>query len=218
MNLIRRHPYISAILIMPVLLFAIFIAFSFYMWSDDIMDNAHAERIRAVRLTLEDVEGNNLPAIPNQSENDATVVGIDANNNLIRDDVELALFAKYPGDTLKRERAAALQYAQAEQLLFMWVIGKLSMEAYLEKGNRAFQCIGVLNRPEKGLAEMGLSDEEMNEMFRQLRRKDESIFVPIDESMKNTSLRKKISEQIYDKYMTGYSSPPEEKCDIVFSK
>ena len=52
--------------------------------------------------------GTNLPPQPYEPENDATVAGLDKNNNGIRDDVELAIFAKYPKSA--KIRAAELQY------------------------------------------------------------------------------------------------------------
>jgi hypothetical protein len=218
MNFIRTHWIITSLIVTPIILFALFMGWSFYMWGDDIFDNAHAERIRAITLSLEDVEGKNLPPVPNQAENDSTIVGIDANDNLIRDDVELDIFTKYPGDSLKRERAAALQYAQAEQLFFMWVIGKLSMEAYLEKSSRAFGCVSNLSRPSKLISEMGLSDDEANELSRQIKRIQESVYVPIGKMMKNTLLREEEAKHIYKKYMTGSSSSGGEMCDIVIKK
>ena len=70
--------------------------------------------INSRKLSIEDVEGKNLPQKPNPSLVDATIAGIDANKNDIRDDVELAIFEKYPYD--KKIRSAMLQYAMALQL------------------------------------------------------------------------------------------------------
>ena len=52
--------------------------------------------IQTQKITIADVMGTTLPPQPYEPENDATVAGIDKNNNGIRDDVELAIFAKYP--------------------------------------------------------------------------------------------------------------------------
>ena len=188
------------------------------MWGDDIYDAAYAERIRSTRLTESDVQGTNLPPLPNQAENDATVLGIDANDNSIRDDVELEIFTMYPGEGKKRERVAALQYAQAKQLLFRWVIGKESMEAYLEKGSRASGCISSLSSLDKPISEMGLAIEEENELLRKLSRMDDSFEKPLKEMIFNSTSRKETSKQIYKKYMTGSTSYPDEQCDIVVPK
>ena len=48
-------------------------------------------KIHATKLSLDDVMGKNLPPAP--SSPDATVQGVDANKNGIRDDVELAIFS-----------------------------------------------------------------------------------------------------------------------------
>ncbi|KKU67569.1 MAG: hypothetical protein UX89_C0014G0039 [Parcubacteria group bacterium GW2011_GWA2_47_16] len=56
-------------------------------------------RIHATKLTIDDVFGKNLP-VPSEVEGppdyDATIAGVDANENGIRDDVELAIFKEYP--------------------------------------------------------------------------------------------------------------------------
>ena len=72
------------------------------------------ERINSIKITLDDVMGHNLPPKPNQADSDRTIAGIDANNNLVRDDVELAIFEQYPNSA--KTRAAMLQYAQAMQI------------------------------------------------------------------------------------------------------
>lgn len=96
-------------------------------------------KIHATRLSLADVEGSNLPPVPDQAENDATLVGVDKNNNGIRDDVELAIFKKYPAD--KKTRAAALQYALELQMEFTKVINSATLVAVLQEESRGFACI-----------------------------------------------------------------------------
>ena len=60
---------------------------------------AVVEKIHNTKLTLADVLGENLP-VPSEVEGppdyDATIAGVDANENGIRDDVELAIFKEYP--------------------------------------------------------------------------------------------------------------------------
>ncbi|MFM2414407.1 MAG: hypothetical protein RI911_100 [Candidatus Parcubacteria bacterium] len=213
MHLIRTHWIISLIILTPLVLFAAFMAFSFYVWGDDIFDQAHADRIRAIRLTESDVAGEHLPPVPNQAESDATVVGIDANDNLIRDDVELALFTKYPGDEMKRERAAALQYAQAEQLFFMWVIGKLSMEAYLEKDGKAYKCLSTtLSR---GVDFSIMSDEDFNIEHSKHTKYVNFVQEEMNKMIHNTSERALHKKNVYEKYMSGYNARMTEYCDII---
>ena len=58
-------------------------------------------KIHSTKLTLDDVMGKNLPPSPGAGA-DKTIAGIDANNNGIRDDVELAIFATYPDSAKTR--------------------------------------------------------------------------------------------------------------------
>jgi len=58
-------------------------------------------KIHATKLTLEDVMGTNLPPDPGAHAND-TIEGVDANQNGIRDDVELAIFREYPDSARTR--------------------------------------------------------------------------------------------------------------------
>jgi len=67
---------------------------------------AQVAKIHAAKLQLSYVMGDNLPPDPG-AEADQTVAGMDANENGIRDDVELAIFEEYPDSA--RTRAALLQ-------------------------------------------------------------------------------------------------------------
>lgn len=96
--------------------------------------------IHATRLTLADVMGDNLPPDPGP-EADKTIEGIDANNNGIRDDVELAIFREYPNSP--KIRAALLQYALALQMITK--NDKFNVEkatSIAEKLSMGFDCIG----------------------------------------------------------------------------
>jgi hypothetical protein len=97
------------------------------------------EFINSEKITLDDVMGKNLPPLPDQKINDSTVAGIDANKNYIRDDVELAIFRKYPN--LARIRAAELQYAQEFQLKLISVYNSDSWVAAVKKSNNGISCI-----------------------------------------------------------------------------
>ena len=101
--------------------------------------NEAVAALHAQKITLEDVQGTNLPPIPDQAENDATIEGIDKNNNGIRDDVELAIFKKYPSD--KKARGAALQYASAEQMYLTKVFNTETWKAVAEETGRAVGCL-----------------------------------------------------------------------------
>ena len=68
--------------------------------------NEQVVKIHNTKLTMDDVIGKNLPPDPG-AEADKTVQGIDLNKNGIRDDVELAIFKKYPDSA--KTRAVMLQ-------------------------------------------------------------------------------------------------------------
>jgi len=101
--------------------------------------NEAVAAIHAQKITLADVQGTNLPPIPDQAENDATVEGIDKNNNGIRDDVELAIFKKYPNSA--KIRAAALQYASALQMELTKVFNSETLVAVIQQEGRASICL-----------------------------------------------------------------------------
>ncbi|MDP2648392.1 MAG: hypothetical protein Q8P19_00655, partial [bacterium] len=86
--------------------------------------------IKSRHITMADVDGQHLPPPPDPAEVDATVEGIDANQNGIRDDVELAIFKKYPNDA--RIRAAELQYAMTEQMYLTQVFNTETWKAVAE--------------------------------------------------------------------------------------
>jgi hypothetical protein len=98
------------------------------------------DKIHSTHLSMADVDGTRLPPPPDASQKDATVAGVDANQNGIRDDVELAIFAKYPNDA--KLRAAELQYALSQQLYITYVIDTETWKAAATQLDRAYQCIG----------------------------------------------------------------------------
>ncbi len=97
------------------------------------------KKIHAQKLTLADVLGQRLPPEPDPALKDATVEGIDANNNGIRDDVELAIFKLHPDSA--RIRAAELQYAMALQMYLTEVFNSDSLIAVAQEDERASSCI-----------------------------------------------------------------------------
>src|SRR3990167_1471135 len=101
--------------------------------------NEAVAAIHAQKITLADVQGTNLPPVPDQAENDATVAGVDKNNNGVRDDVELAIFKKYPNSA--KIRAAELQYAMTEQMYLTRVFNTETWKAVAEEVGRAHLCV-----------------------------------------------------------------------------
>src|SRR3989344_8234182 len=96
-------------------------------------------RIHSQKLTIENVNGEHLPPPPDPVQVDATVEGVDANQNGIRDDVELAIFEKYPNDA--KIRAAELQYAMALQMYLTEVFNSETWVAASDQSSRGYACI-----------------------------------------------------------------------------
>ncbi len=148
------------------------------------------ERIHAQRLTMADARGENLPPEPDAAENDATLVGVDKNANGIRDDVELAIFRKYPDDI--KTRAALLQYAKVLQTELVSVYNSDTLVAVMQEENRAYFCVGSF-----------LDDPKF----------DEEISL-LEKLVLNTTQRQKQYQEIYRKYMTSFGDlQSSEDCD-----
>ena len=104
-------------------------------------------KIHNTKLTLDDVMGKNLPPDPGALA-DATVQGIDANQNGIRDDVELAVFKEYPNSA--KTRAVLLQYALALQMqMTLPLVNTETVVATVENKSRANICMWNLEDIEK---------------------------------------------------------------------
>lgn len=175
------------------LLFAAFVVAVLYVlvmtptWSKEAI-----KEINAQHLTVRDVDGTNLPPTPDQTKVDATVQGVDANDNGIRDDVELAIFKKYPNDM--KLRAAALQYAMTEQsFLSGKIVDKASWKAAAEQDSRASSCID----------ERDLSFTET-----------EALDHWVEGLVTNTPARKAKYESVF-KYTTSFGDGPRPFCDVV---
>lgn len=143
------------------------------------------EQIRAQKITLADVMGDALPPVPNMQENNATVAGVDANNNGIRDDVELAIFKLYPHSA--RIRAAELQYAMALQNELSTVFNSETLVAAIQQEGRAYLCIG---------------DND----FR-IKEVENLVF--------DTDRRVQYRDEILRKHMTSFSLPNQTACDLA---
>ena len=154
--------------------------------------NGAVAAIHAQKITLADVQGTNLPPVPDQAEDDATVAGVDKNNNGVRDDVELAIFKKYPNSA--KIRAAELQYAMALQLMLTKVSNSQIWKAAAIEVSRGAACIGetVPNRDYKIY----------------VQRTEE-----VDALVLNTSLRKETNDKIYD-FTTSYGLPNTKLCNV----
>lgn len=153
-------------------------------------------RINARRITMADVMGEHLPPAPDANINNLTVAGVDVNDNAIRDDVELAIFEKYPNSA--RIRAAELQYAQALQLELTEVFNSETLVATLQKEDLAYNCLSVISH-DKSLKIVNEKEKELSDLII------------------NTDRRGSKHSDDLKKYMTSYSLSPEQSCDLDFS-
>jgi hypothetical protein len=166
----------------------------FQMFGDDRTE-VQVEKIHATKLQLSDVMGDNLPPDPGP-EADKTVEGIDANENGIRDDVELAVFKEYPNSA--KTRAVLLQYALVLQMqMTLPLVNKETMTATVEDRSRALNCI------------WSITSRENMQSFLEITEKNENL---IEELQLNTEQRKNRREAIYE-YLGSYTAS-RESCDI----
>lgn len=154
--------------------------------------NAAVAKIHATKLTLDDALGANLPPDPGEKADD-TIAGFDVNQNGIRDDVELAIFAEYPNSA--KTRAVLLQYALVLQMqMTLPIINKDTATAVAEEDSRSYDCIGVI---------VPRSDDDL-EKIKLLR-----VFV--ENKQINTTTRKNKQENYFD-YIESYTL--QSGCDI----
>src|SRR3989339_421447 len=174
------------------------IARAFHFYNLD-KTNAEVAKIHATKLTIDDVMGKNLPPDPGADAN-KTIAGIDANNNGIRDDVELAIFNAYPNSA--KTRAVLLQYALALQMeVIQPIVNTITATEVIREEDRAYQCIGeIFSR---------------NDMKKFIEDGDRLISF-IEKRQLNTEERKN-GRNLFVKKVRSYSSL-DRICDIDYSK
>lgn len=157
-------------------------------------------KIHSTKLSIEDVLGKNLPPDPG-TEADKTVAGIDANQNGIRDDVELAVFKAYPNSA--KTRAVLLQYALALQMqMTLPIVNEKTVTATVEDNeSRALNCIWSISS--RSDMEKFTKETDANENF-------------IKSRQFNIDMRKKARDYFY-KYLRSYSVS-HESCDLDLNK
>jgi hypothetical protein len=88
----------------------------------------------------ETVDGYTLPPMPNPTQNDKTLLGIDTNTNGIRDDVEIYIYNRFQGYTnSKVEREIAKQWARTATRLIQNPESAYEDKKY-ELVNRVLDC------------------------------------------------------------------------------
>ncbi|MDO8620037.1 MAG: hypothetical protein Q7R64_01660, partial [bacterium] len=151
-------------------------------------------KIHATKLSLDDVMGKNLPPAP--SNPDATVQGVDANQNGIRDDVELAIFREYPVSA--KTRAVLLQYALALQMqMTLPDVNKETFTATVEDKSKALNCIwSITSRLDR-------------QKFVEITDKNEEF---VTSRQFNTAKREDYRKNLYENL--GSYSASHEGCDV----
>lgn len=168
----------------------------FQMFAADKTE-AQVAKIHATKLELSDVMGDNLPPDPGALA-DETLAGVDANENGIRDDVELAIFEKYPNSA--KTRAVLLQYALALQMEFTQpIVNKATVTAVAEETSRGYSCIGEV-----------VPRDDMDK-FSQIT--DEYIYF-IEKNHLNTEQRKSAQKEFYNDNLRSFEL--QDGCDINF--
>jgi len=161
--------------------------------------------IHAQKLTIENVDGNHLPPPPNPELVDATIEGIDANANYIRDDVELAIFKKYPNDI--KIRAAELQYAMALQLYLTKVFDTTTWVAAARQNSRGAGCV-FDTAPDVTIED---GEEVVRKVFALAKQRQDEV----RQMVFNTEARINHNKNISNNYTTTYSSEDTKECDVA---
>lgn len=164
--------------------------------------NVEVEKIHATKLTLEDVMGDNLPPDPG-AQADKTIIGIDVNENGIRDDVELAVFKEYPNSA--KTRAVLLQYALALQMeVVQTIVNTKTVTEISIENSRAHACVGDTLVPRED-SDSSRSSKEVEKIYEYIGFVENEQF--------NIDLRKKAHEDFY-KLLRSFSESTNEICDI----
>ncbi|PIP86685.1 hypothetical protein COW82_00775 [Candidatus Campbellbacteria bacterium CG22_combo_CG10-13_8_21_14_all_43_18] len=171
------------------------------MKSQEIIDFINSQE-----LAMEDVTGENLPPEPDPALADATIEGIDENDNWIRDDVEIEIFKRYSDDAVIR--SAMLQYAMGMQLYLTQVFNSETWKAAVIQEGRGSGCVFDTS-PDTSLDKN--TDEEIriavNIAFDRQKEVENLVF--------NTKKRNDRALEISKKYTTSYGPDNNvEDCDI----
>ncbi len=120
------------------LMFVALVIWRIFVLADNDKTKEDVARIHATKLVWSDINGT-LPPEPDPTENNATLAGVDSNQNGIRDDVERAIYLKYKDN--KRVAIAALQYAKELQMEFTEVYNSETLVAVLQAESRGYSCV-----------------------------------------------------------------------------
>jgi len=173
-------------LLVLVIAYAVLVGFrTKYLLDQDKTAEAVA-KIHASKLTREDVFGA-LPPEPDPVANNATLAGVDVNNNGIRDDVERAIYEANKDSV--QVAAAEFQYAKTQQMFLTNVYNTETWVAVAEEDSRASYCVS-LTYPRDNL-------KKFNQVINE--RLDE-----VEALVFNTQARKDARDKVYE-FATGYT-------------
>ena len=150
-----------------------------------IKDKKALTFVKLIHLDEATIAGTNIPPIPDEKLNNATLLGIDSNKNYIRDDVELAIYAKYGSST--QERVALLGYTQALEMRYR-VYWKEGQEYVEHKINSFTSCLWIDLNPVK--SRDPITDLPEKEERSERQKKFEDYEKVTRDMVDNTDLRK----------------------------
>lgn len=205
LSIILKWTFISVSTIIIVLFF-IFIFTRFFHYKKEERTRGQISLIHSAKISLADVMGSNLPPYPENPN--ASIVGVDVNLNGIRDDVELAIFQKYPESA--RARAGLLQYAQTQQMMLSqpFINEEIATEIAKED-SRADKCLADIVAPRE--------DSESFRTYSDLIKIEEYISF-VEDLHFNTNERKKAKEDFFGLVRSFSDLEQKGKCDIdIFS-
>jgi hypothetical protein len=153
-----------------ILLFC-YIAIVIYAYPHDHEEHIAEAMVRTInskKISAGDADGSKLPPPPDPVQANATIAGIDANDNGIRDDVELAIFAEYPASsaTSTAVRGAELQYAMDLQTLLTDVFDSTTWQAAMVQRERGFGCLYDSTNGHPTPLETEVDDRMLNTLMR----------------------------------------------------
>lgn len=190
-----------------VFLFFVFVTFSFSAYgADTAADNTDKS---AGGIVSEEVNGHRLPPEPDPIVNNSTLLGIDSNNNGVRDDVEKYIYRRFVGfNNAKIDRAIAMQYARAAQIIIQEPEMAYDRKTYVYMHN-AIDCAWFYYQKSSA------SFKELLEY-----RQDHKIFDDLLEDRIFNTRERLEAYMTYNDSLSGYmfDSRPrtKEKCDFDF--
>ena len=107
------------------------------------------------------VNGHVLPPEPDPMLNDATLLGVDSNNDGVRDDIERKVYATYPKAI---QRAVMMQAFRAEQKMLADPDMVVNARKWAKEDIKAIDCQGYLEEY-KNISEMRITDFVENNQY-----------------------------------------------------